>query len=71
MFCNCLHEFGRHENSVHERQRSQQAQRIDETRESRIVVNVQRGHQGRESVRMAHVFIVRGVRHVLGPANGK
>jgi len=71
MLCNSLHELSRHESSVHEEQSSQQAKRVDETHKSRVVVDLQRCYQRRKSVRLAHVFAVRRVCHMLGPANGK
>lgn len=71
MLCNSLHELSRHESSVHEGQSSQQAQRVDETHKSRVVVDLQRSYQRRKGIRLAHVFAVRRVCHMLGPANGK
>lgn len=71
MLRNCLHELSRHESSVHEGQSSQQAQRVNETHQPRIVVDLQCGYQRGKSVRLAHVFAVRCVCHMLGPTNGK
>lgn len=71
MLRNSLHELSRYESFVHERQSSQQAQRVNETHQPRIVVDLQRGYQRRKSVRLAYVFAVRRVCHMLGPTNGK
>lgn len=71
MLCNSLHKFSRYESSVYEGQSSQQAQRVNETHQPRIVVDLQCGYQRGKSVRLAYVFAVRRVCHLLGPANGK
>lgn len=67
---NNLHEFGSDESAVHERQSSEQAKRVDEACESRHFADVQHRYQRRTSVRLAHVFVVRCVRRMLGSANG-
>lgn len=66
-----LHESGRHEGAVHERQSAQQTQRADEAHQPRVVADMQRDHQRGEGVRMAYVSAVRRVRRLLGPTNGK
>lgn len=71
MLCNYLYKFGRDENFVHERQSSEQTERVDETCKPRDVINLQHRNSGRKSVRLAHVFVMRRVRHMLGSTNGK